>query len=228
MTADFMPRSLIIAIDGPSGAGKGTVARRLASHLGYRHIDTGAMYRAVAWLAKQKGIDLGDADAVADVARHATIDLERGVAIDGQDVTQAIRTADMDTAAGQVARHSPVRSVLVDRQRGYRTDRGLVMEGRDIGTVVFPDADIKLYLDASPDERARRRAADAAHAIGREGAGVDGIAQALEARDRSDRTRAVSPLTIAADAIYVDTTGMGIEDVLAKVLTIVEGATGKL
>jgi CMP/dCMP kinase len=216
---------MIIAIDGPSGAGKGTVARRLASHLGYRHVDTGAMYRAVAWLAREKSVDLTDAEAVADVARQATIDLEGRVAIDGHDVTDAIRTAEMDTAAGQVARHSPVRAVLVERQRGYRTDRGLVMEGRDIGTVVFPDADIKLYLDASPDERARRRAADVAHAIGRGGAGVDGIAQALEARDRSDRTRAVSPLTIAPDAIYLDTTGMGIEDVLAKVLTLVEQAS---
>lgn len=216
---------MIIAIDGPSGAGKGTVARRLASHLGYRHVDTGAMYRAVAWLAREKSVDLTDAEAVADVARQATIDLEGRVAIDGHDVTDAIRTAEMDTAAGQVARHSPVRAVLVERQRGYRTDRGLVMEGRDIGTVVFPDADIKLYLDASPDERARRRAADGAHAIGRGGAGVDGIAQALEARDRSDRTRAVSPLTIAPDAIYLDTTGMGIEDVLAKVLTLVEQAS---
>ena len=218
-------RPLIIAIDGPSGAGKGTVARRLAGHLGYRHVDTGAMYRAVAWLAKQKGVDLADAHAVAAVAQQAAIDLEGGVTIDGHDITQAIRTADMDAAAGQVARHAPVRAVLVERQRGYRTDRGLVMEGRDIGTVVFPDADIKLYLDASPDERARRRAADSAHAIGREGAGVDGVAQALEARDRSDRTRAISPLTIAADAIYLDTTGMGIDAVLERVLTLVEQAS---
>jgi cytidylate kinase len=218
-------RPLIIAIDGPSGAGKGTVARRLAGHLGYRHVDTGAMYRAVAWLATQKGVDLADANAVAAVAQQAAIDLEGGVRIDGHDITQAIRTADMDAAAGQVARHAPVRAVLVQRQRGYRTDRGLVMEGRDIGTVVFPDADIKLYLDASPDERARRRAADSAHAIGREGAGVDGVAQALEARDRSDRTRAISPLTIAADAIYLDTTGMGIDAVLERVLTLVEQAS---
>jgi cytidylate kinase len=217
----------IIAIDGPSGAGKGTVAREVASHLGCRHIDTGAMYRAVAWQARRTGVDLSNADAVADVARRAEIDLTGGVAIDGHDVTEAIRTAEIDDAAAIVARHPPVRAVLVDRQRLYGDDGTLVMEGRDIGSVVFPAAQVKVFLDASPVERARRRARDAAHALSREAAGVDAVAEALEARDRSDRTRAVSPLLLAPDAIYIDTTSMPIGDVVRRVLAIVEDRLAK-
>jgi cytidylate kinase len=217
-------RPRIIAIDGPSGAGKGTVARTLAARLGFRHVDTGAMYRAVAWKARHDGVDLDNAEAVAAVARQAALDLDRGVAIDGHDVTQAIRTPEIDAAAAVVARHPGVRAALVDRQRQYRTGDGLVMEGRDIGTVVFPAADVKLYLDAAPEERARRRAEDPAHAAGRETRDVEGIAQALEARDRSDRTRTASPLTMAPDAVYIDTTGLTIDQVMARVLAIVNGA----
>lgn len=220
------PRPLIIAIDGPSGAGKGTVARTLAARLDYRHVDTGAMYRAVAWKAREDGLDLNDAEAVADVAERATFELDGHVAIDGQDVTQAIRTPEIDAAAAIVARHAPVRSVLVRRQREYAQSGGVVMEGRDIGTVVCPDADVKLYLDASPDERARRRAGDPAHTASRQGAGVASIAQALEARDHSDRTRAVSPLVMAKDAIYIDTTGATIDDVVRRALDIVDQKFG--
>jgi cytidylate kinase len=156
---------LIIAIDGPSGAGKGTVARAVAARLGYRHVDTGAMYRALAWKALHDGLDLADEAAVAAAAERATFDLEQGrVGIDGHDVASAIRTPEMDRAATQVARHPAVRRVLVARQRGYGAAGAVVMEGRDIGTVVFPDADVKIYLDASPEERARRRATDPAHA----------------------------------------------------------------
>ena len=150
---------LTIAIDGPSGAGKGTVARAVAARLGYRHIDTGAMYRAVAWKARQEGIDLTDESRVAAVAERAVFELEPGrIAIDGHDVAAAIRTPEIDRAATTVARHPAVRRVLVARQHALGEGGGVVMEGRDIGTVVFPDADVKIYLDASPEERARRRA----------------------------------------------------------------------
>ena len=139
-------------------------------------------------------------------------------------MTSAIRTPDIDEAAAVVARHPQVRAVLVERQRAYGSDAGLVMEGRDIGTVVFPRAEVKLYLDASPEERARRRAEDPAHTLGRQPAGRDGVAQALEARDRSDRTRTVSPLVIAPDAVYIDTTNMPIDDVVERALALVDKA----
>jgi cytidylate kinase len=216
-------RLLIVAIDGPSGAGKGTVARAVAARLGYRHIDTGAMYRAVAWKARQEGIDLADEAAVAAIGERATFDLEQGrVAIDGNDVSRAIRTPEIDNAATRVARHPAVRRALVARQRTYGAERGIVMEGRDIGTVVFPDADVKIYLDASPEERARRRAADAAHTSPK-GAQLSEVATALAERDKSDSTRAASPLAVAGDAIVVDTTGVPIESVIERVLTLVDG-----
>lgn len=217
---------LVIAVDGPSGAGKGTVARAAARALGYRHIDTGAMYRAVAWRAQQLGVPLDDAAAVARVAKAAQFDLGDGaIAVDGHDVTSAIRTPDMDKAAALVARNAAVRDVLVARQRALGAGGGVVMEGRDIGTVVFPAADVKIYLDASPEERARRRAADPAHASGRAG-DVAHVAVDLAARDRSDSTRSVAPLVKADDAVYIDTTGVSIEDVVAQVLALVRGRTG--
>jgi cytidylate kinase len=214
-------KPLIIAIDGPSGAGKGTVARAVAARLGYRHVDTGAMYRALAWKAMQDGIDLSDEAALAALGERARFDVEDGrIAIDGHDVARAIRTPEMDRASTIVARHPAVRRVLVARQRSYGKGSGVVMEGRDIGTVVFPGADLKIYLDASPEERARRRAADPAH-TNPKNTQLSDVATALAERDRSDSTRAASPLAVAPDAVVMDTTGLPIERVVEQVLALV-------
>jgi cytidylate kinase len=214
-------KPLIIAIDGPSGAGKGTVARAVAARLGYRHVDTGAMYRALAWKAMQDGIDLSNEAAVAALGERARFDVEDGrIAIDGHDVARAIRTPEMDRASTIVARHPAVRRVLVARQQSYGKGGGVVMEGRDIGTVVFPGADLKIYLDASPEERARRRAADPAHTSPKNTQFSD-VATALAERDRSDSTRAASPLAVAPDAVVMDTTGLPIERVVEQVLALV-------
>ena len=213
-------KRLVIAIDGPSGAGKGTISRTLSETLGYRHVDTGAMYRAVGWKAAHDGIPLDDEAAVSELARRAHIVVEGGVvSIDGHDVTRAIRTPEIDKAATAVARLPKVREALVARQRALGVDGGVVMEGRDIGTVVFPDADVKIYLDASAEERARRRATDTAHASSH--AGHAAVAAAIQARDTADTTRTISPLSIAPDAVHVDTTDMPIDRVLSRVLDLV-------
>ena len=218
-------KRLIIAIDGPSGAGKGTVARAVASRLAYRHVDTGAMYRAVAWKALQDAIDLRDELAVARVAERAVFDLDNGrVVVDGHDVARAIRTPQIDSAATIVARHPAVRRALVERQRAFGASGAVVMEGRDIGTVVFPDADVKIYLDASPEERARRRATDPAHAAS-DARELSDVAIALAERDRSDSTRAVSPLAMAPDALHIETTDLGVDAVVDRVLEAVELAS---
>jgi cytidylate kinase len=209
----------IIAIDGPSGAGKGTVARQVAAALGYRHIDTGAMYRAVGWKAAQHRLLLEDERAVADLADRSRIDVSGArVTIDDIDVTRAIRTPEIDRAATAVARLPAVRTVLVARQRALGDQGGIVMEGRDIGTVVFPDADVKIYLDASPEERARRRASDPAHAGP---TAVAEVATLITTRDENDRTRAASPLYAAADAVIVDTTGRTVDEVVRRVLDVI-------
>jgi cytidylate kinase len=213
-------KRLIIAIDGPSGAGKGTVARAIASNLGYRHVDSGAMYRAVGWKALREAIALDDEASVARLAERAHIVMSGlSTTIDGDDVSHAIRTPEIDRAAAAVARLPAVRTILVARQRELGADGGIVMEGRDIGTVVFPDADVKLYLDASAEERARRRAHDPAHHGGPEK--ISDVATLLTERDRLDSTRAASPLYAAADALVIDTTGKKVEEVVAGVMEIV-------
>jgi len=212
-------RPFVIAIDGPSGAGKGTVARAIAAELGYRHVDSGAMYRAVGWKALESGVPLDQEDAVAALAARSRIMVTpTAVTIDDTDVTRAIRTPEIDRAAAAVAGLPRVRAVLVDRQRHMREGEGIVMEGRDIGTVVFPDADVKIYLDAAPEERAKRRATDPAHSGP---VAIADVATALTARDELDRTRAASPLYAAPDAVVVDTTGKPVAEVVAEVMTVI-------
>ena len=213
---------MIIAIDGPSGAGKGTIARGVAARLGFHHIDTGAIYRALAWKALHESIGLSDEAAVAALARRAVFDVGDGrVQVDGHDVATAIRTPEIDRAASIVARQPLVREALIARQRALGADGGVVMEGRDIGTVVFPAADVKIFLDASPEERARRRATDPSHAAGKGAAAIQEVAMALAERDRIDRTRSTSPLSAAPDAVVIDTTDLSIEDAVERVMEIV-------
>jgi cytidylate kinase len=214
-------KALIIAIDGPSGAGKGTVARRVASELGYRHVDSGAMYRAIGWKSLRDGLQLDDDEAGTELARASRIEVGgASVTIDGVDVTREIRTPDIDRAAASVARLPNVRVVLVEQQRAMGAGGGIVMEGRDIGTVVFPRAEVKIYLDASAEERARRRASDPAHSGG--STAVAEVANALTARDELDRTRKTSPLYAAEDATLIDTTGKSIEEVVREVITTIQ------
>ena len=217
-------RPFVIAIDGPAGAGKSTAARALAAVLGYAYIDTGAMYRAVALAAGERGIDLADDGALAALFDTLALELRpaptgQRVLLDGRDVSAAIRTPAIGAAASRLAVLPAVRARLVERQRALGAACGVVMDGRDIGTVVFPDADCKFFLSASESERARRRQADAMRA----GAGADFATTRaeLEARDRRDRERAHSPLRPAPDAIVVDTSALTPEAVLSHLLETV-------
>ena len=213
---------MIIAIDGPSGVGKGTVARAVAGALGFRHVDTGSMYRGVAWRALCDLVPLDDEPALTALAGRLVIDTAGGgIRVDGVDVRLAIRNPEIDRAAARVARVPGVRAALVALQRRIGESGSLVMEGRDIGTVVFPGAAVKIYLDASSEERARRRVHDAAHDGCRDMAQV---ASELAARDQSDRTRAVAPLAVAPDAHVIDTTGVTVDEVVARVLALVRAA----
>lgn len=202
-------RVRVIAIDGPAGAGKSTIARALAARLGLEYLDTGAMYRAVTFAAMHRGIALDDTDAVARLASAVTLEVgEHGVLVDGIDATAAVRSPDVTRSVSRVASNSAVRSELVRRQRRWAELRGGgVLEGRDIGTVVFPDAEVKLYLTASPRTRAERRVAEV-------GGDVDEIEATIATRDTIDSTRADSPLREADGAVVVDTTGLSIVEVL--------------
>jgi len=203
---------LIIAIDGPVGSGKSTVARGVAELLGYTYLDSGAMYRALALKANRRGVSLSDAAALENLACETHIDLERGadgqkVLLDGEDVTLAIRTADVSQAASHVALVSGVRQVLVDEQRRAGSRGGVVMEGRDIGTVVFPHADLKIFLDASVEVRAERRWRE--HQQKGDGLTLAQVVDEVRERDLRDRSRVASPLMRAKDAVLVDNTAMG-------------------
>ena len=208
---------MIVAIDGPAGAGKSTVARRLASRLGFRYLDTGAMYRALTWLALEHGTSLDDAQGLAHLAERnaVTFDAAGGVAIGGRDVTDAIRGARIDRIVSTVARHPEVRSVMRERQQELAEEGDAVIEGRDIGTVVAPDAEVKVYLVAEPDVRARRRLSE------RPEIGADALATDLRLRDQRDAIR----MQPAADATTIDTTDLDIDDVVAHIEALVRART---
>lgn len=218
--------SVVVAIDGTAGSGKSTVARAVGAALGLPVLDTGAMYRAVTLRVVRAGIDPQDAAACASAARQARLAVEDGrVSLDGEDVTGAIRGPEVTAAVSTVSAHPQVRAELVARQRDWVARHGGgVVEGRDIGTVVFPDATLKVFLTASPEERARRRAAQEPDAVGRD---VDAVREALAARDARDAGREHSPLRPAADALVVDTTGRSVAEVVGLVLERLGAGAGE-
>jgi len=212
-------KRIIIAIDGPAGAGKSTIARSLAEKLGFTYIDTGAMYRAVALWALRAGIDLEDLHRLEQLAREARIEFENdSVRLNGEDVTAAIRAPEVSEAASKVSIAPGVRRAMREEQRRIATDRSVVMEGRDIGTVVFPEAQVKIYLDADPAIRAGRRAREI-------GASADAVAREMAERDQRDRSRSEAPLTQAPDAEYLDSTGLSAEAVEQAILKIIRKRT---
>jgi cytidylate kinase len=208
----------VIAIDGPAGSGKSTVARAVADRLGLDYLDTGAMYRAVTFAAMRRGIDLDDADAVAHLAREIDLEVAEVVTVDGVDATIEIRTPEVTRAVSVVAANPGVRKELVSRQREWgEAHHGGVVEGRDIGTVVFPDAELKVYLTAEDAERASRRSKELLDMH------YDQVAADIARRDHVDSTRSASPLTVAADAVRLDTTGRDIDQVVESVLALLPG-----
>src|SRR5580692_6050708 len=223
------PRKLVIAIDGPAGSGKSTIAARLAKKLGYVNLESGAMYRALALKAMEQPVALDDDEALRQLANRSVIELEpRGegnrVLLDGRDVSQRIREADVTLAASQVSEHPPVRRVMVARQRELGASGGVVMEGRDIGTAVFPNADVKIFLDADPKVRAERRVLQNGSKSAEE---TQRVQAEIVARDTRDRTRATSPLVPASDAVVVDTTNKNIDQVVEELDGIVRQKLGE-
>jgi cytidylate kinase len=217
-------RKLVIAIDGPAGSGKSTIAARLAKKLGYVNLESGAMYRAVALKALEQQVPVDDADAVRRLTEATTIQLQpqadgNRVLLDGRDVSQRIREGDVTLAASRVSMHPAVRQIMVARQREMGAQGGVVMEGRDIGTAVFPNADVKVFLDADARIRAERRVAQNGTHTPEE---AQRIIEDLVARDLRDRTRTVSPLVPAADAVILDTTNLSIDEVIARAEELVK------
>ena len=216
----------VLTIDGPSGSGKGTISRLVAEQLGWRLLDSGALYRAVGYVAGAEGLDLSDVDAVTRCAQatrirfHAPADGgETRVIVNGHDATDELRTETAGAAASAIASIPSVRQALVDLQLAFRKGPGLVADGRDMGTVIFPDASFKVFLTASADERAKRRYKQ----LKEKGLNVTlaALQREIEARDERDASRTVAPLRPADDAVLVDSTGMPIEVVVAKVLAVV-------
>ena len=217
-----MQKRIVIAIDGPGGAGKSTVARAVAERLGFVYIDTGAMYRAVALWSRRAGVDPADHHKLEQLAREAQISFEpgaRAVYLNGEDVTAAIRGEGMDDLASTVSRVPGVRRALVDKQRAMGGETSVVMEGRDIGTAVFPDAGIKIFLDAPAEVRVSRRTAE------RNGADAASVSRDLAERDARDRHRAVSPLVQAPDALYIDSGPLSVPEVIEAILKVVRERT---
>ena len=217
-------RRPIIAIDGPAGAGKSTVAKHLAAHFGLLNLETGAMYRAFALKALRDGLGLDDATALQNLAAATSILLEptpngNRVLLDGADVTGEVRDAEVTQAASRVSVHPPIRTWMVDLQREMGRNGGVVMEGRDIGTVVFPDADLKFFLDASPEARSQRRYEQVGNAA--VVAAPETILKELRERDERDRNRAESPLRAAPDAVVIDSTSLTLDEVLVRIEGIV-------
>ncbi|PWU03743.1 MAG: (d)CMP kinase [Terriglobia bacterium] len=213
-------RHVVIAIDGPAGAGKSTIAKRLADRLGFTYIDTGAMYRAVALWALRQGVNPSDMHRMEQLALAAEIELTPGrIRLNREDVTETIRTLEVSSAASKVAVIPGVRRAMVAKQREIGERASVVMEGRDIGTIVFPNADVKIFLDAQPEERVRRRYQE--ELLKGASIGESALAEQMQERDRRDSARADSPLTQAPDAIYLDSTALSIEEVEETILKIV-------
>lgn len=212
-----LPKDLIITVDGPVAAGKTTTARLLASRLGYTYIDSGAMYRALAWKAMQEDIDVSTPTVLLDLLARTEIDFRPGpeglqVLVNGENVTDALRLPRTETASSILSVHPSVREEMVRRQQQVGAGGGVVMDGRDIGTVVFPDAPVKFYLTASPEERGRRRFRESPQGTG----SLEGTLAEMERRDRRDMERAASPLKPAPDAILIDTTSLTAEEVVEE------------
>lgn len=221
-----MSQRIVIAIDGPSGAGKSTVARAVADKLGFIYVDTGAMYRAVALWALRRGISHTDMYRLEQLSREADIQFEarsRRVLLNGEDVTEAIRDQEVSTAASEIAAIPAVRRALVEQQRRLGQNTSVVMEGRDIGSVVFPDATLKIFLDAPAPVRAGRRTREIQHRGEAQDEGA--VAREMEERDRRDRSRPESPLVQAPDAVYIDSAELAVEEVVEAILRVVRSRT---